>query len=123
MKAGGCLIVCLVLAAGIAAEWQTGHALASIAATASEEEVDRDSSGRHTLGPGIISPHGDLIFRATGTTSCRDCHRLDRDVRVVVLDTAPVRKLIDKGRGNHGPGRFADCFRCHAGGTKGIETK
>jgi hypothetical protein len=38
-----------------------------------------------------------------------------------VLDNGAVRGLIAKGKGAHGPGRFADCFRCHSGGRKGVE--
>lgn len=65
-----------------------------------------------------LSPHGDVIFRVTGTNSCLDCHRRsDRQGgRLVVLDNSAVRDLKAKAKGIHGPGRFADCFRCHAGG-------
>jgi hypothetical protein len=72
--------------------------------------------------PPILSPHGDLVFRATHTTSCMDCHRVDRAKggRLTVLDNAAVKELIAKGKGAHS-GRFADCFRCHAGGRKGVE--
>ena len=71
----------------------------------------------------IVNPHSDLVFRATGTTSCRDCHASMKGSmrRPVVLDNAVVRGLIAKGKGAHGPGRFADCFRCHSGGRKGVE--
>jgi len=119
--AGKHLIGPLLLSAGLA----VAHHLGTVPAAVSNDTPQQqdDSAGieqRHTLGPGITNPHGDLVFRATGASSCRDCHRVDREVRIVVLDNAPVRTLIAKGRGNHGPGRFADCFRCHAGGTKGI---
>lgn len=71
----------------------------------------------------IVNPHSDLVFRATGTTSCRDCHASMKGSmrRPLVLDNAVVRGLIAKGKGAHGPGRFADCFRCHSGGRKGVE--
>jgi len=71
----------------------------------------------------IVNPHSDLVFRATGTTSCRDCHASMKGSmqRPIVLDNAAVRGLIAKGKGAHGPGRFADCFRCHSGGRKGVE--
>ena len=71
----------------------------------------------------MLNPHGDLIFRATGTVSCTDCHRVDRAKggRFIVLDNAVVQGLIAKGKGAHSGGRFADCFRCHAGGRKGVE--
>jgi hypothetical protein len=72
---------------------------------------------------GLVNPHSDLVFRATGTTSCRDCHASVKGPtgRHAVLDNAAVRGLIAKGKGAHGPGRFADCFRCHSGGRKGVE--
>jgi hypothetical protein len=66
-----------------------------------------------------LSPHGDLVFRATGTRACADCHGPATIQGRPVLDNEPVRRLIAKGKGNHGPGRFADCFRCHAGGRIG----
>jgi hypothetical protein len=70
-----------------------------------------------------INPHSDLIFRATGATSCRDCHRADRTGRLTerLDDNAMIQTLRDKAKGIHGPGRFADCLRCHAGGEKGVE--
>ena len=74
-------------------------------------------------GQPTLNPHGDLIFRATGTTSCTDCHRVDhaKGGRFMVLDNAAVQGLIAKGKGAHSGGRYADCFRCHAGGRKGVE--
>ena len=69
------------------------------------------------------NPHSDLIYRATGATSCMDCHRADREGRPMsqVMDNSRVRDLKAKAKGIHGPGRFADCLRCHAGGDKGVE--
>lgn len=69
------------------------------------------------------NPHSDLIFRATGATSCRDCHRIERGGRLSArpLDNDLVLSLRAKAQGIHGPGRFADCLRCHAGGRKGVE--
>ncbi|MCE3224317.1 MAG: exported protein of unknown function, putative Diheme cytochrome c [Nitrospira sp.] len=74
-------------------------------------------------GGGTMNLHSDLIFRATGATACRDCHRADPAGRVngQVLDNALVQELKAKAKGIHGPGRFADCLRCHAGGNKGVE--
>ncbi len=70
-----------------------------------------------------VNPHSDLIYRATGATSCLDCHRADKAGRmnVQILDNALVQELKAKAKGIHGPGRFADCLRCHAGGNKGVE--
>ncbi len=70
-----------------------------------------------------INPHSDLIFRATGAKTCRDCHQAERDQSLSprTLDNDLVRNLRSKAKGIHGPGRFADCLRCHAGGRKGVE--
>jgi hypothetical protein len=69
------------------------------------------------------NPHSDLIFRATGANSCRDCHGIEKSGALMSrpLDNDLVRTLRDKAKGIHGPGRFADCLRCHAGGSKGVE--
>lgn len=69
------------------------------------------------------NPHSDLIFRATGANSCRDCHGIDKSGALTPrpLENDLVRILRDKAKGIHGPGRFADCLRCHAGGIKGVE--
>jgi hypothetical protein len=70
-----------------------------------------------------VNPHSDLIFRATGAKTCWDCHREERDKSLSsrTLDNDLVRNLRAKAKGIHGPGRFADCLRCHAGGRKGVE--
>ncbi len=70
-----------------------------------------------------LNPHSDVIFRATGAATCQDCHRPDSGGGATgqVLDNALVRELRAKATGIHGPGRFADCLRCHAGGRKGVE--
>jgi cytochrome c2 len=69
------------------------------------------------------NPHSDLIFRATGATTCMDCHRAGKDGLMLsqVQDNRLVQDLKAKAKGVHGPGRFADCLRCHAGGDKGVE--
>ncbi|MFM8552968.1 MAG: hypothetical protein ACKOCD_11785 [Nitrospiraceae bacterium] len=72
---------------------------------------------------GVINPHSEFIFRVTGTRSCQDCHAVGKKPgpKYGLLDNATVRGLVAKGKGAHGPGRFADCFRCHAGGRVGAE--
>jgi hypothetical protein len=69
------------------------------------------------------NPHSDLIFRATGATSCEDCHSVGKDgmLSSKPIDNDLVSRLRAKAKGIHGPGRFADCLRCHAGGSKGVE--
>ncbi|MCC2641576.1 MAG: exported protein of unknown function, putative Diheme cytochrome c [Nitrospira sp.] len=76
-----------------------------------------------TDGGMAVNPHSDLIFRATGATSCLNCHRAGKEDQPTsqVLDNALVQELRAKAKGIHGPGRFADCLRCHAGGNKGVE--
>lgn len=71
----------------------------------------------------ISNPHSDLIFRATGASSCRDCHGVGKSGVLITkpLNNDLVRELREKAKGIHGPGRFADCLRCHAGGSKGVE--
>lgn len=71
----------------------------------------------------VVNPHSDLIYRATGAKTCWDCHRAERDqsLSLRTLDNELVRTLRLKAAGVHGPGRFADCLRCHAGGRKGVE--
>ncbi|MBI4001541.1 MAG: hypothetical protein HY348_07140 [Nitrospira defluvii] len=96
----------------------------------SDREGDSSNAGQASAGLTVadtggvtVNPHSDLIFRATDATSCLDCHRADKAgrVNVQVLDNALVQELKAKAKGIHGPGRFADCLRCHAGGNKGVE--
>ena len=71
----------------------------------------------------VANPHRDLIFRATGAATCLDCHRAGKEgtLSPQVQDNALVQELKAKAKGIHGPGRYADCLRCHAGGNKGVE--
>ena len=71
----------------------------------------------------VPNPHSDLIFRATGARSCRDCDAIDKSggINPHPLDNTLVTALRGRAKGIHGPGRFADCLRCHAGGSKGVE--
>ena len=70
-----------------------------------------------------LNPHSDLVFRVTGTKLWSDCHGSSavKGAGPTGLDNEAVRSLKAKGKGAHGPGRFADCFRCHAGGRLGVE--
>ena len=91
---------------------------------AAMEELSSPSRGEQpTAHSDFPNPHSDLIFRATGAASCRDCHRAGRDggLSAQVEDNDLVKGLKAKAKGIHGPGRFADCLRCHAGGDKGVE--
>ena len=93
-----------------------GSLLPLLPSQAAESQPD---SGSATT----MNPHGDLAFRTTGTKLCSDCHGSGaaKGTAPTVLDNEVVRSLKAKGKGAHGPGRFADCFRCHAGGRLGVE--
>lgn len=86
-------------------------------------EVSPASSPVSVAVDQTLNPHSDLIFRATGAKTCWDCHRAARDQSLspLTMDNDLVRNLRSKAKGIHGPGRFADCLRCHAGGRKGVE--
>ncbi len=120
-KGPGILVALLIVAGGA---WVGGGSsrTAMSAALAADQPVAEEAE---PLGAGsqMLNPHSDLIFRATGAKSCRDCHRAERDdsLSPQVVENDLVRNLRSKAKGIHGPGRFADCLRCHAGGRKGVE--
>jgi len=95
--------------------------------TAANGVVGEPETEKPMRSPGIedqtANPHSDLIFRATGASSCRDCHGIAKNGALIAtpMDNDRVRRLREKAKGIHGPGRFADCLRCHAGGSKGVE--
>jgi hypothetical protein len=64
------------------------------------------------------NPHGEFVFLATGTSSCRDCHALKTGPTKApaLLDNVTVRDLLEEGDGAHVPGKFANCLACHMGG-------
>jgi cytochrome c2 len=120
-KGPGILVALLMVAGGV---WVSGGSsqTAMSAALAADQPIEEEAE---PLGAGsqMLNPHSDLIFRATRAKSCRDCHRVERDnsLSPQVLENDLVRNLRSKAEGIHGPGRFADCLRCHAGGRKGVE--
>ncbi|MBA3965228.1 MAG: hypothetical protein H0X47_05550 [Nitrospirales bacterium] len=72
----------------------------------------------------VENPHGELIFRATGATSCSDCHVIKAGAgkQVGALQrSAYVERLIQKGEGAHRLGHFAKCLKCHRGGQLDVE--
>ncbi len=72
---------------------------------------------RITLGT-LHNPHGEFVYRATGTSSCSDCHVMSSgmiDTNPVLLNNSRVRHLIEEGEGAHRPGHFAQCLKCHRG--------
>src|SRR5512146_1677813 len=66
----------------------------------------------------MFNPHGEFIFRATGTGSCSACHQFSATFgdRPILLDNETVRRLLEKGGGAHRPGRMANCLTCHTAG-------
>ncbi|HLZ33904.1 MAG TPA: hypothetical protein VKP13_07795 [Nitrospira sp.] len=91
-------------------------------AVGADSGAGRDAGTKATDSQ-LSNPHSDLIFRATGATTCRDCHQIDKSGSLSsrAIDNDLTRNLRAKAKGIHGPGRFADCLRCHAGGSKGVE--
>lgn len=65
----------------------------------------------------LTNPHGEFVFRATGTQSCNDCHDfIEGSDKPKLLDNPAVNHLLEEGDGAHRRGLMADCLRCHAGG-------
>ena len=119
LGAGLCILGVLVIAS--VPRWT--HAVPYGAVIASEAETPSIAWRIADAGGMVANPHSDLIFRATGAATCLDCHRAGKEgtVSPQVQDNALVQELRAKAKGVHGPGRFADCLRCHAGGDKGVE--
>jgi len=72
----------------------------------------------------FANPHGEFIFRATGATSCTDCHMMQSGKGAqggTLLQNAKVEHLIRKGEGAHRSGHFAECLKCHRGGQLDVE--
>ncbi len=109
------------LLVGIA--WSIGGALAQPLSAGAIGPQAVGAEGSPAVDGQPLNPHSDLIFRATGAKACGDCHLVDRDgaLRHHVVDNDLVRWLRARAKGIHGPGRFADCLRCHAGGRVGVE--
>ncbi len=72
----------------------------------------------------LRNPHGEIIFRATGATSCSNCHLLESGEegnKMTVLSNARVSHIIEEGEGAHRLGHFANCLKCHHGGLLDVE--
>lgn len=72
----------------------------------------------------VGNPHGELIFRATGATSCSDCHVIKAGAGKqagTLLRNEYVERLFRKGEGAHRAGHFANCLKCHRGGQLDVE--
>ena len=75
-----------------------------------------------TLGA-MVNPHGEFVFRATGTHTCSACHDFSAGFAAppTLLDNAIIKHIRAEGEGAHQPGKMADCLRCHQGGRLEIE--
>lgn len=82
----------------------------------------RGALAQITIGA-MVNPHGEFVFRATGTSSCAACHDFSTDFepRSHLLDNAIVRHLMEEGEGAHRPGKMAHCLTCHTGGSLEIK--
>jgi hypothetical protein len=71
----------------------------------------------------MFNPHGEFIFRATGTSSCGACHQFGATfgARPTLLENDTVHRLLAKGDGAHRLGRMANCLTCHAAGKFEVE--
>jgi hypothetical protein len=84
----------------------------------------RGAMAQITFGA-MVNPHGEFVFRATGTSSCGACHDFSAGIesRAKLLDNATVRHLMKEGGGAHRPGKMTDCLICHKGGRAEVETE
>ncbi|MDH5430231.1 MAG: cytochrome c family protein, partial [Nitrospirota bacterium] len=72
----------------------------------------------------LKNPHGEFIFRATGATSCSDCHVMESgegEKRMSLRSNSRVSHIIEEGEGAHRIGHFAKCLNCHRGGQLEVE--
>jgi len=72
----------------------------------------------------LKNPHGEFIFRVTGTGSCSGCHRVNPEAGAMspaLLENSRVRHLLEEGDGAHQLGHFAECLNCHRGGQLEME--
>lgn len=120
---GAGALLCLLGLVAVAFVPRGTYAVPYSGVTASEAEGPSIAWTTADTGGMVTNPHSDLIFRATGAATCLDCHRTGKEgtLSPQVQDNALVKELKAKAKGVHGPGRFADCLRCHAGGNKGVE--
>lgn len=84
----------------------------------------RGALAQITIGA-MFNPHGEFVFRATGTNSCTACHDFSADFEshARLLNNAIVRHLMDEGEGAHRLGKMARCLTCHTDGRLEIEEK
>jgi len=75
-----------------------------------------------TIGA-LNNPHGEFIFRATGATSCSDCHMMESgegEKMMILRSNSLVSHILEEGEGAHRTGHFAKCLNCHQGGQRNV---
>ena len=62
-----------------------------------------------------VNPHGEFVFRVTGTHSCSACHEFGMRVtdRPALKEGPLVKQLLAAGGPAHQRGQMAQCLRCH----------
>jgi Class III cytochrome C family len=77
----------------------------------------RGALAQITIGA-LLNPHGEFVFRATGTNSCSACHDISGGFQshLKLLDNDIVRHLMAEGDEAHKPGKMLHCLSCHEGG-------
>jgi hypothetical protein len=82
----------------------------------------RGALAQITLGA-LFNPHGEFVFKATGTKSCTACHDFSGgfESKPKLLDNFIVNRLMEKGEGLHKPGNMRHCLNCHAGGRRKVK--
>lgn len=83
----------------------------------------RGALAQITVGA-MQNPHGEFVFRATGTRSCTACHDFSTgfEARPKVLDNLIVSRLLSEGDGFHRRGNMTHCLKCHEDGRLDIDT-
>jgi len=79
----------------------------------------RGALAQITIGA-LFNPHGEFVFRATGTKSCSACHDFSRGFQShpILLNNGIVRHLMEEGHRAHKLGKMVRCLTCHTGGRR-----
>lgn len=82
----------------------------------------RGALAQITVGA-MENPHGEFVFRATGTRSCTACHDFSNgfESKIRLLDNFIVSRLMQEGEGAHRPGKMTHCLKCHIDGRLDID--
>jgi hypothetical protein len=81
------LILVVLLGVGVVSPGGVGTPAPAVAVAAADQGIGR-KVGMQDTESHVLNPHSDLIFRATGATSCRDCH-LEHSRTVLAISEIP----------------------------------